>query len=335
MKATISDQNLKASEPFPLLRLPLELRREIYRHHFVETPYPSAEDIYSRKISKVSRPLPSPLLRVTRQVRDEVLDLVQLLPVVLTVTDRGIQFCSWAETCFIAQPRVSSPSRRNYGSISHLVVKIWPRHPDRPTDAIDIWRHLRKLRAELCAAPRLQRITLVFTDTNVASWIHNNKPPSLLCRIGGGDDMTRIMGLFARIRAVRAAFILPGSLRPERCPRHLLNAQRMVDAMMMGRIPILKGTYSEEEDGDAKFQDWMKEKVLQRKGAEIARDKLEVMTRQGRMPLTQGDWDHFVRVWSPHFEELWPWDSEAFKRKQYYVPDRVSARLRSNKYGLS
>ena len=90
MEATISDQNLKASEPFPLRRLPLELRRQIYHYHLMITRRPSREDIYRRKVLDGSRDPPSPLLLVNSQVRAEVLDLLRIWPILLRVAHQGI-----------------------------------------------------------------------------------------------------------------------------------------------------------------------------------------------------------------------------------------------------
>ncbi len=312
MEATISDQNLKAWEPFPLLQLPLELRRKIYHHDLMATRSPSPEDIYFGNKSDGSRDPPSSLLLVNCQVRAEVLDLVRTWPIFLRVTHQGIQFSSMAETCFIAQPR-----SRDYGSIHHLVVEIWPPHPDRPTDAIAIWRHLRKFRAELRAVPQLQRISFLFADNEMASWTHNGQVLDLLEM--GGDDVFCIMDLFARVSAASARFYLPYSLKPGETPGYIRTQLRNVCAMMMGRISIVEDTYSEEENGEAEYQDLVDdyaEMIFERKGAEIARDKLNVMTRQGRIRLTQKDWEHFIDVWSPHFETL-----NDFMGKQHYVLD--------------
>lgn len=112
---------IKTSDPFPLRKLPLELRRKIYRHYLLDTRNPSAKTIYLNKVNDGWRDPPSPLLLVNSQVRAEILDLVQKWPITLRVTHQGIHFDSLAETCFIAQQR-----SKDYGSIPHLVIDIWP-----------------------------------------------------------------------------------------------------------------------------------------------------------------------------------------------------------------
>lgn len=306
MEAAISDQNLKASEPFPLRQLPLELRRKIYLHTLMATRSPSPEAIYLKMVSHDLSDPPSSLLLVNSQVRTEVLDMVKTWPIFLRVTHQGIQFTSLAETCFIAQQCSS-----DYGSIPHLAVEIWPPYPDRPTDAIDIWRHLRRLRAQLRAVPLLQRISFVFADNNMASWIRNGEPLDLL--ESSGNDITYIMELFARISAASARFYARQVLNPGETRLLAINATTT------GGISMVEGADSEEDEEDEEYQDWwddQEESRLQREGAKIARDKLDIMTRQGTMRLLEGQWENFIAVWSPHFESL---TSKEFKGKLHYV----------------
>ena len=285
-------------------------------------PFPKA--IYLRNLPDGSRDPPSSLLLVSSQVRAEVLDLVQTWPMFLRVTHQGIQFGSMAETCFIAQQR-----SRDYGTIPCLVVEIWPPHPDRPTDLIDIWRHLRKLRADLRAATLLQRIYFIFADNEMASWTHNGEAIDLLdpyethakdFSIQGYNDLIRIMDLFARISAAKARFYLPVSLKSGKTTEHIRAQLCYVSAMMTGRIPIdEEDGYSEEDKEQVEYQDWLDEEVesrLQFQGAKIARDKLNAMTGPGRRLLSEGQWEDFIELWSPRFEKLMPRD---FKGKSHYV----------------
>ena len=138
-----------------------------------------------------------------------------------------------AETCFIAQQ-----IPRDYGSIPHLVVEIWPPHPDRPTDVIDIWRHLRKFRAELQGIPPLRRISFLFENNEIASWTHEGKALNLLDPCGentkllewGYNDVTYIMDLFARVSAKYARFYLPRGLEPGNPTKNVSNWLRNVNA---------------------------------------------------------------------------------------------------------
>ena len=323
----ITDRLPKLSESFPLLQLPLELRRRVYRHSIFYSRNPPLEDIYLKRLPDGRRDPPSPLLLVNSQVRAEVLDMVQIWPIGLRVTHQGIRFNSLAETCFIAQ-RCS----RDYGSIPHLVFEIWPPHPDRPTDIIDIWRHLRQLRKELLSVPVLQRVSFAFAVNDMAAWTHNGRALGLLDSGGenplaaenGDNDVTKIMDLFARVRVStsKPPFYLPRGLTPgNKTTAHVRAWRRLTNAMMMGKIPFDEDTYSEESEKEAGVQDCIddsREWYLQKKGAEIARDKLDAMTGHGQKPfrLSVREWEKFIAIWAPHFERLWP---DEFKGMRYYV----------------
>ena len=314
-EVTISHQKLNASEPFPLRRLPLELRRKIYQRYLVDTRHPSLKAIYDRIVPCGSRDRPSLLLAVNRQVRNEVLDLIQTWPIILRVTHHGVRFSSLAETCLIAQQ-----GSRDYGRIPHLAFEIWPPHHDRPTDAIDIWRHLRKLRAELRAVPMLPRLAFVFADNEMASWTHNGEAIDLLD--SDFDDLCYIMDLFSRVSAARVCIRLPRSLKSGKTTEHIRIRLHDVRAMMMGLIPIDEDAYNDEDQEAAEYQDWVDETTefgLQRTGARIARDRLDVLTRHGRIRLTQMEWEYFIDEWSPDFEHLSP---REFKGKLHYVQER-------------
>ncbi len=320
MEARISDQNLKASHPFPLRKLPLEVRRKIYWHYLVDTRNPSAKIIYLTKLNDDWRDPPSPLLLVNSQVRAEILDLVKKWPINIRVTHQGIHFNSLAETCFIAQPR-----SRDYGSIPHLVIDIWPPHPDRPTDLIDIWRHLRKLRAELIAIPLLQRLTFFFAENEMATWTYDGKaldirhPHWLKHTESRANDVTYIANLFGYISATRARFNPPRGLKPGEPTEQVRTQLRNVSAMMMGLIPPVEDAYSEDSEERAYLQDdldFLAELRLQTEGAKIARNKLDAMTNHGRVRLTPERWEDFIAVWSPHFGNLTP---DEFKGKKHYV----------------
>lgn len=205
------------------------------------------------------------------------------------------------------------------------MIEIWPPHPDRPTDLIDIWRHLRKLRAELIAVPLLQRVSFFFAENELATWTYDGKaldilhPRWLKITESRYNDVTYIINLFGGISATRAHFNPPRGLKPGEPTEQVRTQLRNVNAMMMGLIPPVEDAYSEESEELADLQDWLDlaaELRLRRKGAKIARNKLDAMTNHGRVRLTPERWEDFIAVWSPHFERL---TSDEFKRKKHYV----------------
>ena len=294
-----ADQTQKAPKSFPLLRLPLELRCQIYIRYLFIYRSPTPEVIYLRRKPLSSKDSPSPLLLVNSQVRAEVLDVVQTIPISIRVTHQGIQFDSLAETCFIAQKR-----SRDYASIPRLFITIWPPLPDRPIDVIAIWRNLRKLRRELRDVPSLQRVDFLFENNEMAGWTDKGKALDLLNPVNDDEwpfnDLTDIMNLFSRVRATKAIWTLPFGLRRSETTDNIRSWRNAYQAMMMGRIPVDEDAYREETEEESSRQDEIDEYTaweLQWKNTQIARDKLDAMP--GRISMFE--WQDFIELWSPNF----------------------------------
>ena len=315
-------QDLKALQPFPLLRLPLELRRYIYTLSLVASGKPYVENIYLKRLPKASRDPPSPLLRVNGQVRGEIIDLIRNYPITLRVTYQGTQFDCLAETCFIAQG-----CSRDYSQISDLGIEIWPPHPDRPADLMDIWKHLRKLRKVLRGLPALRQISIKFANNAMATWTHDGKALDLLdpdeknpsIAEWGSNDLTYIMSLFTRVIVAKVFWYLPGGLTPGKANDSIHVVAENTRAMMMGLIPFDEDTYADEDEEEGSYNDFIddaREWALQRKGALIARDKLDAMTSSGWRKLTLDQWEDFNAVWSPDWDML---STKEFKGMQHYI----------------
>ena len=331
-----TDQTQKAPKTFPLLRLPLELRREIYiRYLFIYTS-PTPEVIYLRRKPLPSKDPPSPLLLVSRQVHAEVLDTVRTEPISLRVTHQGIHFDSLAETCFIAQKR-----SRDYASIPRLYITIWPPHPDRPIDLIAIWRHLRKLRRELRDAPSLQRVDFLLENNELAGWTNKGEALRLLGFSHYGDlpfnDLTCIMDLFSRVRAAKAIWCLPFGLRRGETTDKIRSWRNSYQAMMMGRIPVDEEAYREENEEQSSRQDEIDGDTawdLQWKNTQIARDKLDARTG----PMSMYEWQDFIELWSPDFRILYGFDEDKYVDTAETISEdeyvgREAAERRRRKWG--
>ena len=315
----MADRSPKTTRDFPLLQLPLALRHQIFSIS-LHSRKPSAESIYLRREADGSRDKPSPLLFVNKQIRLEVIDLLQRSPITIQVTHQSARFDSLGETCLIAQQR-----SRSYSEIENFRIEIWPPHPDRPTDIVDIWRHLRKLRKNLLGMSRIKKISISFPNNKMAAWTQNgrvltlfdpdNQEPSISER--GYNDITEIADLFSRVRAENAHFQPPCGLKRDRTSGRCVGLLREAQSMMMGQIPIDGDTYDDESEGQAEYQDdfeLVRETVLQLRGAEIARDKLDRMTNHGFYKMHRREFEDFVERWSPKFNKLYP----AFKEEKYY-----------------
>ena len=317
---------MTVSESSILLRLPLEIRRKIYRFSLFNSQSPSVESIYLSRLPINWRDPPSPLLLVNGQVRDELIELVQTYPITLRVTHQGPHFDGLAETCFIAQRRP-----RGYSAITHLVMDIWPPHPDRPVDMIHIWRHLRQLRTELRNMSQLKQVSFFFRDNELSTWTLDGKALNVMkyrsnLFLGVGiDDATTIMGLFTRVRVAKATFHMPHGLAPGETTDSVRDFVEETNEMMMGRMPVDEWVYNDEDEEDAKNQDSFEvdcEVDLEIAGAGFAKDKLDNMTHNGKRLLTFDQWDEFIEIWSPRLDYLYHREFDDMDDwKQHYTKD--------------
>ena len=86
---------------------------------------------------------------------------------------------------------------------------------------------------------------------------------------------------------------------------------------MMGQIPIEVGTYNDESKEEAEYQEdfeLIRETVLQLRGAEIARDKLDRMNNYGSSKMCRWQFESFIKQWFPQFNKLYP----TFREEKYY-----------------
>ena len=150
----------------PLLRLPLELRSQIYGHALLNSRCPSSEDVYRNVLSAVWKDRPSPLLAVNGQVRDEVCNMLRKGPVTLRVTGQDMKFDSLGLSCFIAHQHCTFT-----GNIPALVVQVWAPNLERPEETSNIWNSLRRLRDDLArSCKRIRRLDIQFRDNELYTW---------------------------------------------------------------------------------------------------------------------------------------------------------------------
>ncbi|KAL8692260.1 MAG: hypothetical protein Q9218_002676 [Villophora microphyllina] len=277
----------RGSPTFPLLRLPLELRRYVYEYSLWSSRAPAADTIYSTVPCPLNIRLearPSSLLFVSRETRHEAFAMIQgkNWPVHLHVTPAGVQFSTLAQTYFIVRKCLGL-----YGKIRHLVIEMWPSHPDRPVDAIIVWRHLRRLVIDLRDMAVLQQVTFRFADNEMATWTRDGKVPMLLANSDDEvNDFILIAELFGRVRAVSASFEFPYGLARGEATVRLHKEIGAIEAGIEGRIPIDDNLYNEKWPADAARQDaddHQRETALIIAGTKIARNKLIKTTHNGQI----------------------------------------------------
>lgn len=270
------------------------------------------------------------MLKINRQVRAEVIDLLRQSPFTLRITWQDKQFDSLALSSFIVQQR-----RKSY-NVPHLVVEIWPPHPDRPIDAYYIYEHLRLLREDLRGFSRIPKLDVVFLENNVGTWIENGKLSNSLgiddpASAAGPDfsDMSLMMELFERLTNVGTARIfIPDSFVGER--------YQELRELVQTTEEIIMGTWDPEPDAEMEQIDAILEKIRIRRNlpedfieyaepilkvrtARIARKKLQTTTKFRKMK--ELEYDEFTEIW-PHFEFLDEYEEDGeFCESNYVISD--------------
>ena len=155
------------------LALPSELRLQVYDEYFSKCSHLDARQIYSHVLdSRHNSSATLSLLLVSKQVSNEVLDrLRKRQQHVYRITWHHAGFDDWAMACLRA--RKIKPD--DYASIPHLRVDIYPPHPDRPSDMIIILKGVQDLWQQFFDVDRLRHVSVVFVESEVASWSTDGK----------------------------------------------------------------------------------------------------------------------------------------------------------------
>lgn len=297
------------------LFLPVELRLEIYKYSIIDSRRPRAEDVHNNLLSAIWEDRPSPLLGMNKQIRAEVCDLLQRSPFTMRITWEDKKFDGLALSSFIAQ------RRKGYEDIPHLVVEIWPPHPDRPCDFSHIWEHLRELRDDLKAVPRIARLDLLFLENEIASWSDRNGRPRKTARsffksnyvfIAHKDttiftlepryDIEYILESLQPLTNVGKVHIsLPDCLLGDRKNLDLRTAVFDAKAVMTCG---LDRTFAENQNSHFLdfFSDCLKP-ILEIVTAKRARNRLDAISEYGLQKISDAEYEDFVRKW-PHLDEM-------------------------------
>ena len=286
----------------PLLRLPLELRSRIYTHALLNSRCPSSEDVYSNVLCTVWKDMPSPLLAVNGQVRDEVCKMLRAGPVTLRVTGQDMKFDSLGLSCFIAHQHCTFT-----GNICGLVVQVWPPHPERPVETYCIWKNLRRLRDDLRACKQIRRVSTQFLDKELYPWSRDGvlgywlSTSEQTVTQPRDSDISHMLKLFFRLSNTSKANVkLPASiLGREENEKLVMDAEVIEYNMVNDELDSFHLRIAERLENVR----LLAEGFLKYKTAILAEKKLNDITQSGRFRMSQADYLNFVKVW-PHFETL-------------------------------
>lgn len=197
------------------LALPLELRQQIYDEYFAECSRLD-EEIHENFGPRAYPNFTIPLLLVNTQVYEEVLNFLRR-------RKQYVYRIMWREACLdglaISCIRARKIQYDDYGNIPHLTIEIYPPHPDRPSDMMNILRSIKELCKTLRAIDRLQHISIVFIEDEVATWASAGKPRMSMGRwqeLEGTPDIEHVLYLFATLTNTATTTIqLPNSVKSD------------------------------------------------------------------------------------------------------------------------
>ncbi|MCJ1396640.1 hypothetical protein MMC18_009532 [Xylographa bjoerkii] len=204
--------------PFPFLELPLELRWIVYNYYILDHCTLTPGQIHETVLPKSHRPRPPLLSLVCRSVKEEMLDQYRRLKVVPTIR------LSWQDRQFDELTKLHLHSLQIHSRVDFedLRIQIYAPHPDRPLDILQIMRNTLRLCRDL-EWYRVQHLTVVFLDTEIADWAREPDPLKLeyfesrthLYR--KGCSFLHVLNLLASHPRVRELqFVLPPSLVGDR-----------------------------------------------------------------------------------------------------------------------
>lgn len=184
------------SSKWGFLRLPLELRQQIYDMCFDTCPNPS-------------------ILRVNSRVHDEPIHFLRKRQQKFTynISGKGAGFDDFSQWCF--RIKRHTPKLRR---IKHIVLNIHPPHPDRPIEMLHIWTYIQSFCNELAGQWRIPQLTVKFIESDGAKWATNGTPHTTMNLPYDkdertGEDVGSILILLGRFvkNVEKPKLILPGS----------------------------------------------------------------------------------------------------------------------------
>ena len=288
----------------PLLRLPLELRIWIYNYALTVSRCPSLKDVYSNVLCEVWKDMPSPLLAVNRQIRDEFCEMLRKWGLItLRVTGQGINFDSVGLSSFIACQQCTFT-----GNIRRFRIEVWAPHPERPVETYYIWKNLRRLRNDLQACKQIRRMDILFKENDQYTWYQDGVLDDWLYTskqtvVGSGKSaIHHMLSLFLFLTNTSEANIkLPVSiLDSDECEELVRETDELEYNMVNDDLDLrhLRRVADRQERFILRAEGFLKYKT-----AAFARKRLNDITQCGQFPMSQADYLDFVKVW-PHFETL-------------------------------
>ena len=302
-------------QPFPFMRLPVELRLQVYKEYLSERYRLLPEEIHEMVLDPRHRnKRPAEILQVNKAINTEVKNLLQHeTTFCLRICWQDATFDGYVRSCIQARGK-----RLDYEHVGHLRIEIYPPHEDRPVDMVYIWTYVQRLCEDLQKASCLRHLSIRFMENEYAGWTRwIDGLPSNTMRVYGSSDIWRsdilhVLDLFKLLNNVTKAEIhLPHSLNDD---RSLQQVRQDVEEVMM-RVKSL-------DDG---HRQWVI--TLERV---IAENEVDLMCLTGSLSQLKLDRSCGLGYWISEtdlniFESVWPlrYDGTAhnYRPRSDYVGD--------------
>lgn len=302
------------------LTLPLELRQQVYEEYFSLCSHPDIEELHEDILPREHSNFTLPLLLVNKQASQEVLDI-------LNRRKQYVYRITWQEAGLDGLARSCIRARKipvnDYASIPHLEVEIYPPHPDRPSDMMNILRSIQELCKELRAIDRLQHISIVFIENDIATWSTAGKPRMSMgyWQLEEDSDIEYVLYVFATLtNCTKATIRLPESLPPNsflrdeyesitlqelkvRHEQSMINVDLLDEELVNTVVEIL-----EQDLNDLEF--YIKQDTGRKSLA-----KLKALGYGDGYTMERGHLNSFKKVW-PHMDSL---PSTVYEGDRYFL----------------
>ena len=296
------------TQPFPFMRLPVEIRLQIYKEYLFERYRLLPAEIHEMILDpRHQNKRPAEILQVSKAINAEVKDLLQQeTTFCLRICWQDATFDGFVRSCIQARGK-----RLDYEHIEHLKIEIYPPHIDRPIDMVCIWRHVQELCEDLQRASCLQHLSIQFMENEYATWSFDGKPLETM-RVHESSDILHVLDLFKLLTNVTTAQIhLPGPLNDDRSLQRM--RQDVEEVMMRVKSPddahrewltILEAVIANNE-GHLKFAT-----------GSLSQAKLDRSCGLGYW-ISESHLDIFEKIW-PHRDYVSEWD---YKPRSEYLGD--------------
>ena len=301
------------TQAFPFMRLPVEIRLQVYKEYLAERYRLLPAEIHEMVLDPHHRTkCPAEILQVSKAINAEVTDLLQQeTTFYLRICWQDATFDGFVRSCIQARGK-----RLNYENVRHLKIEIYPPHRDRPTDMVCIWRHVQKLCKDLQKASCLQHISIQFMENEYAAWSLDGEPldttkmhdPTFMW----SSDILFILDIFPTLTNVTKAQIhLPGPLNDN---RDLQAVRQEIEEVMM-----------KVKSWDDEHQEWLTllattfeqhEGLLKSATGSLSQVKLDRLCGLGYW-ISESHLDLFEQIW-PHRDYVPEWD---YKPRSEYLGD--------------